>query len=67
VTARKLLQFLTNYDGVHVLLQNRSEVGKAFIPDRVNSRNKSDHVYSDYSPAHLHHNWRFSKIYENKN
>jgi hypothetical protein len=21
-------------------------------------------LYSDYSPAHLHHNWRFSNIYE---
>jgi len=60
VTARKLLKFLTMYDGVHTLIQDRSEVGRAMIPDRVNSRNASDHVYSEYSPAHLHHNWRYS-------
>jgi hypothetical protein len=34
------------YDGVHVLLKDRSEVGKGFIPDRVNSRNAADHVFN---------------------
>ena len=60
------LRFLTLYDGVHVLLKDRTEVGKYFIPDRPYSRNKSDWVYSDYSPAHLHHNWRFSNAYDQK-
>lgn len=64
--SRKLLQFLTRYDGVHNLLYDRSEVGKYFIPDRPNSRSKPDWEYSDYSPAHLHHNWRFSNVYEKK-
>eukprot|EP01016_Furgasonia_blochmanni_P005459 TRINITY_DN1211_c0_g1_i1.p1 TRINITY_DN1211_c0_g1~~TRINITY_DN1211_c0_g1_i1.p1 ORF type:complete len:458 (+),score=105.78 TRINITY_DN1211_c0_g1_i1:158-1531(+) len=62
--ARKLLRFLRLYDGVHTLLADRSEVGNYFIPDRINSRSQAGHVYSDYSPAHLHHNWRFSHIYE---
>ena len=51
-------------DGVHTLLHDRSEIGNYFIPDRINSRKNPDHVYGDYSPAHLHHNWRFSNIYE---
>jgi len=57
---------LTSYDGVHLLLKDRSEVGKYFIPDRPNSRNRNDWEYSDYSPAHLHHNWRFSNVYDKK-
>lgn len=49
------------YDGVHVLLKDRSEMGNYFVPDLKHSRkNDSEHVYSDYSPAHVHHNWRFS-------
>lgn len=62
--SRKLLKFITMYDGVHVLLKDRSEVGKFFIPDRKNSRKDNDWYYSDYTPPHLHHNWRFSDIYE---
>lgn len=23
-----------------------------------------EHIYSDYTPTHLHHNWRYSNIYE---
>jgi len=52
------------YDGVAPLLKDRSEIGNYFQPDRIHSRNNTNTVYSDYSPAHLHHNWRFSKIYE---
>ena len=59
-----MLQFIRMYDGVHVLLQDRSEVGKGFIPDVRHSRKDADHYYSDYSPVHYHHNWRFSGIYD---
>lgn len=54
------------YDGVHVLLKDRSEIGNYFIPDITNSRINADgkHVYGDYSPAHYHHNWRYNNIYE---
>jgi len=62
--SRKFLRFLSRYDGVHVLLKDRSEIGNYFIPDIPNSRRDSDHIHRDYSPAHLHHNWRFSSIYE---
>jgi len=62
--SRKMAKFLKLWDGVHVLLENRSEVGNTTIPDKYGSRLGSDHVYSDYTPAHLHHNWRFNNIYE---
>lgn len=52
------------YDGVQVLLKDRSEIGNYFIPDRKNSRDDPSHVYSDYSPSHYHHNWRFNNIYK---
>lgn len=62
VTARKLLKFLTLYDGVHVLLKDRSEIGgRGFVPDRLHSRTDTDWIYSEYSPAHVHHNWRFQQ------
>lgn len=62
--SRKLTKFLRLYDGVHVLLKDRTEIGNYFIPDLPYSRKDSDHIHRDYSPAHLHHNWRFSTIYE---
>ena len=61
-----MMNFIKNKDGVHVLLQDRSEVGRCMIPDKINGRNNPDHVYSDYSPAHVHHNWRYSNVYEKK-
>lgn len=65
VTASKLNKFLTSYDGVHVLLKDRTEVGKFFISDRKFSRTHDPKwIYGDYTPTHLHHNWRFNNIYE---
>jgi len=52
------------YDGVNVLLKDRSEVGKHFIPSIPNSKENSDYLYGETSPAHLHHNWRYNNIYE---
>lgn len=51
-------------DGVHVLLQNRLELGKATIPDIANARNPRDEIASEYSPAHYYHNWRFKNVYK---
>jgi pimeloyl-ACP methyl ester carboxylesterase len=62
--SRKFAKFLTRYDGVNILLQDRSEIGNYFVPDVLYSRKSADHLYRDASPAHLHHNWRFSSIYE---
>jgi len=62
--SRKFVKFLSMYDGVHILLKDRSEIGNYFVPDIPNSRRNPDHIYRDYAPVHLHHNWRFSNIYE---
>jgi len=62
--SRKITQFLRLYDGVHVLLQDRTEIGNYFVPDRFGTRNNPSHVYGDYSPAHLHHNWRYNNLYD---
>jgi len=53
-------------DGVHVLLMDRSEIGKFFVRDIPNSRNDNNYVYSEYTPTHLHHNWRFNNVYGDK-
>lgn len=52
------------YDGVHVLLKDRSEIGNVYIPDRIYSKKSAEHVYSDYTPAHYYHNWRFRNVYK---
>lgn len=58
-------RFLSLYDGVHVLLKDRTEVGKEFIPSIIYSKKDPNHIYSDYSPAHYYHNWRFNNVYKN--
>ena len=52
------------YDGVNVLLKNRSELGKYFAPEIPGTKKSAEHVHGDFSPSHLHHNWRFNNIYE---
>ena len=64
VAARRMIHFIRNYDGAHVLLMNRSEIARETIPDKPNSRSDPKWIYSDYSPAHYHHNWRFNQVYE---
>jgi len=59
-----IIRFLTMYDGVHVLLKDRSEIGNYFVQAIPYTKNDPNHMYGEYSPAHLHHNWRFSDIYE---
>lgn len=56
---QKLSNYLALYDGVHVLLSDRNNLGREFIPDRPLTRANPDFVYTDYVPAHHHHNWRF--------
>jgi len=60
-----MVKFLHMYDGVHTLLMDRSEIGDFTVPERgVYSRKNPDHVYSDYTPSHFHHNWRFTNFYD---
>ena len=63
--AFRMKQFLRHYDGVHVLLKNRDEVGNATIPDIANARNPRDDFPGEYQPAHYYHNWRFNNVYKN--
>lgn len=55
---------MRHYDGVHVLLKNRDEVGNFFVPDQNNARVPREDFPSDRSPAHYHHNWRFNNVYQ---
>lgn len=65
VVASKLTKFLQLYDGVHVLLKDRTEIGNVYVPDIIYSKKDPNHVYSDYTPSHLYHNWRFRNVYGN--
>jgi hypothetical protein len=60
------MKFIRLYDGAHTLLKNRSEIGNYYIPDRQKGRINGDYIYSDYKPEHLHHNWRYSNVYDKK-
>jgi hypothetical protein len=62
--AQRIGEFLRHYDGVHVLLKNRSEVGNVYIPDLNHARVVRDDFAGDISPAHYHHNWRFGNNYQ---
>lgn len=55
-----MAQFLRHYDGIHVLLKNREEVGQYYLRDMPN-RTTPGYFYTDYVPEHLHHNWRYSQ------
>lgn len=61
--ASRLTNFLRHYDGVHVLLKNREEVGSTFIPDLNLARVERDDFAGDKQPAHYYHNWRFNNPY----
>ncbi|CAD8132386.1 unnamed protein product [Paramecium pentaurelia] len=65
VFASRFTKFLSMYDGVHLLLKDRTEVGKEFVPSIIYSKKDPNHIYSDYSPAHYYHNWRFNNVYKN--
>lgn len=55
---------MRHYDGVHVLLKSRDEVGSHFIPDINNARTPKEDFPSDRTPAHYYHNWRFNNVYQ---
>lgn len=61
--ASRIANFVRHYDGVHVLLKNREEVGSTFIPDLNLARVERDDFAGDKQPAHYYHNWRFNNPY----
>ncbi len=58
----RLTRFLRFHDGVHVLLADRTEVGWYGVPERE-SRSMAIPGLGEYTPEHLHHNYRFSDAY----
>jgi len=56
--------FFLNFDGVNVLLANRSEVGWKAIPERNSFINNDIRFSSETIPEHLHHNWKFTDAYK---
>ena len=61
--AYRIGEFAKHYDGVHVLLKNRDEVGEFYLPDQDGARVVRD-FGSARAPAHYHHNWRFNNLYQ---
>lgn len=56
--AKYSVDFLANYDGVHTLLKNRSEVVNRTAIPSINHERKEKST-GEYAPGHFHHNWRF--------
>ena len=57
--AYRIAEFCRHYDGVHVLLKNRAEVGEHYLPSLNNETVARPDFANAVSPGHYHHNWRF--------
>lgn len=54
----KVIEFLTKFDGVHLLLKDRHDILKrTTVPIRNTDRKVA--LNTDVAPEHLHHNWRY--------
>ena len=60
-----MTNWLKNYDGVHVLLNDRSEIGHFTIPERHSVLNDKAPFATEYTPEHVHHNWKNTTAYKN--
>lgn len=58
----RINRFLKFQDGVHVLLADRTEVGWYGVSERE-SRSLGFPGLAEYTPEHLHHNYKFSDAY----
>lgn len=61
--SNRMWRWLRFKDGVHVLLNDRSEVGWHYIPDR-GSDPSTGTGQGEYTPEHVHHNWKHSSKYQ---
>jgi hypothetical protein len=59
-----MTSWLKNYDGVNILLENRSEVGIYTIPERYSKINDNIPFSCEYTPEHVHHNWKYTNAYK---
>lgn len=58
--ANRMWRWLKTKDGVHVLLNDRSEVGWKYLPDRgVDSSLGTSK--GEFTPEHVHHNYRHTR------
>lgn len=55
--SNRMWRWLRNKDGVHVLLNDRTEVGWHYIPDRGTDASVGT-GQGEYTPEHVHHNYR---------
>ena len=58
----RMARWLRNHDGVHVLLNDRTEVGNYYVQDRGNSENAGK--AGEFIPEHVHHNYMHTNLYE---
>lgn len=59
-----MARWLRWHDGAHVLLSDKSEAGWYYVPDR-GFDSKTNTYHGEYSPEHVHHNYLYTKEYEN--
>lgn len=50
-------------DGCHVLLENKTEAGTFYIPDRGTDY-LTGTTQGEYIPEHVHHNYLYTDVYE---
>jgi hypothetical protein len=58
----RMSRYLRFQDGVHTLLADRTEVGWYGVPERE-SKSMAIPGLGEYTPEHLHHNYRNSEAY----
>lgn len=56
-------RWLRMKDGCHVLLENKTEAGVFYIPDR-GTDSAAGTSHGEYIPEHVHHNYLFTDVYE---
>jgi len=59
----RMKNYVKNIDGVHILLADRSEVGWYGVPERYGKIDENVTFASEYTPEHLHHNWKSTNAY----
>ena len=62
--SNKMWRWLKFKDGVHVLLGDRTEVGKFYIPDRGNDPIAGT-GQAEIIPEHVHYDYKNTNVYEN--
>ena len=44
------MHFIRHFDGAHILLKDRSEIGNYYLNDRQSGRVNSNYFYADSTP-----------------